>query len=239
MNGLAFLNQINMTFPDPEQALVDPNGLLAVGGDLHPQRLLTAYYNGIFPWFNQEDPILWWSPDPRAIFELEDIHISRSLRKTIKRQQFYVTINQDFEHVISQCAAPRAKQAGTWITQDIINAYCQLHTLGRAHSIEVRNKSDNQVVGGLYGVNVGQIFCGESMFHIQPDTSKIAFVALANHLKKYHYKFIDAQIDNPYLQSLGSKQLTRKEFLGRLRHKRDIILANKCWLPQEIEIGIQ
>lgn len=238
MNGLAFLNQINMTFPDPERALVDPNGLLAVGGDLQPQRLLTAYYNGIFPWFNQDDPILWWSPDPRAIFELDDVHISRSLRKTIKRRQFYVTINQDFEHVIRQCAAPRAKQAGTWITQDIINAYCQLHTLGRAHSIEVRHTSDDQLVGGLYGINVGQIFCGESMFHIQADASKIAFVALINHLKKYHYKLIDAQIDNPYLQSLGSKQLTRTEFLCRLRHKRDILLDKNCWLPQEIEIGI-
>ncbi|BDM64917.1 leucyl/phenylalanyl-tRNA--protein transferase [Shewanella sp. NFH-SH190041] len=236
MNSLPFLNPANTLFPPPEQALTDPNGLLAIGGDLSAPRLLSAYYNGIFPWFNDDDPILWWSPDPRAVFSPQAIHISHSLKKTLKKQPWRFTINHAFTEVITACAAPRAKQAGTWITDTIQTAYQALHQLKRAHSLEVWQ--DNELIGGLYGINVGGVFCGESMFHRRNNASKAAMAALGHHLHQYQYQLIDAQLMNPYLVSLGAKPLSRRDFLHRLHQLRDLKLDTQCWQPQEINIDL-
>lgn len=236
MNTLSFLQGIADPFPAPELALTEPNGLLAVGGDLHPQRLLTAYYQGIFPWFSHEDPILWWSPDPRAIFLPDEVNVSRSLRKFIKKAGWRFTINHAFADVVAGCAMPREQQAGTWITGEIRLAYQQLHELGRAHSIEVWQ--EQRLIGGLYGINVGQVFCGESMFHRETNASKAAFVMLSQHVKAAGYQLIDAQVMNPHLLSLGARALKRDDFIGRLQQLRDGSTAAHCWDKQEVQIAL-
>lgn len=232
MNSLSFLTTQNTRFPSPDRALNDPNGLLAIGGDLTVERLIEAYYQGIFPWFNHEDPILWWSPDPRAIFIPGEIHVSKSLKKTIKKNAWKVTINQDFANVVRGCAAPREKQDGTWITSDIFNAYLALHHTKIAHSIEVWQQ--NQLIGGLYGVAIGQVFCGESMFHSKTNASKLALIALEQHILRWGFKLIDAQIINPHLTSLGAKEIPRNDFIRLITDFRDKTINPNCWQTQEV-----
>ncbi|WOT06526.1 leucyl/phenylalanyl-tRNA--protein transferase [Shewanella youngdeokensis] len=236
MNKLSYLNPEQLDFPPAEQALRDPNGLLAVGGDLQPDRLLNAYYNGIFPWFNQDDPILWWSPDPRAVFIPGSLNISRSLVKYLKKQQWTFTINKQFSKVMQGCAAPRAKQDGTWITADIQQAYLSLHQQGRAHSIEVWE--NDTLIGGLYGLAIGQVFCGESMFHLRTNASKAAMIVLQQHLLRCGFKLIDAQVENDHLSSMGSKSISRNDFLELLRHLRNGNVNSDSWLTTEVKIEL-
>ncbi len=201
-------------FPPAEQAFKEPNGLLAAGGQLTPDWLLQAYTHGIFPWFSENEPILWWSPNPRAVLFPDDLKISRSLRKTINQNRFTVTFNQAFMQVMNACAAPRKNIPDTWITPEMLNAYNQLHKLGIAHSVEVwQNK---ELVGGVYGIALGQVFFGESMFHSIRDASKVAFVKLIERLKQQNFKLIDCQVHSDHLQSLGATEIPRSEFLKLL-----------------------
>lgn len=202
-------------FPPIEHALDDPNGLLAAGGDLAPERLIDAYRKGIFPWFDQDQPILWWSPSPRAVLFPDQIHISRSLHKALRKGRFNVTMDNCFNDVIRACAEPRTYSDGTWITQEMIEAYCRLHELGYAHSIEVW--ADSKLVGGVYGIALGKVFFGESMFSRQTNASKIAFVYLVSQLQAWGFQLIDCQVENPHLASLGSTNITRAEFKSILQ----------------------
>lgn len=211
MIRIPVLNHPGQDFPPIEQALKEPNGLLAAGGDLSIPRLLRAYTLGIFPWFDEDQPILWWSPDPRAVLFPQDLHISRSLHKTLRSQRFTVTFDQQFESVIRACSAPRTGSQGTWITEDIVAAYCALHRRGFAHSVECWN-DEGKLVGGLYGMALGQLFFGESMFSRATDTSKVAFVHLVKQLEDWRYPLIDCQVMNPHLASLGATLIPRSEF---------------------------
>jgi leucyl/phenylalanyl-tRNA--protein transferase len=197
-------------FPPIEHALEDPNGLLAAGGDLTPKRLIDAYSKGIFPWFEQDQPILWWSPSPRAVLFPEKLHISRSLRKTLRKKIYHVTLDTAFTQVITACSQPRSYSDGTWITEDMIAAYIRLHELGYAHSVEAWR--DGELVGGLYGIALGKLFFGESMFSRATDASKVAFVHLAKQLQIWNYKLIDCQVENPHLNSLGASLMPRHDF---------------------------
>jgi len=202
------------TFPNPEFALDDPNGLLAAGGDLSPVRIVAAYRQGIFPWYNPGEPILWWSPDPRAVLYPNHLKISRSLRKTLNKQLFRVTLDSAFGQVMRQCASPREGQQGTWITPEILNAYSNLHTMGIAHSVECW--MGEQLVGGLYGLALGKVFFGESMFSKATDASKVALVYLVAQLKHWGYELIDCQVATAHLLSLGAELIPRTQFLGEL-----------------------
>ncbi len=208
-------------FPDVNRALKEPDGLLAIGGDLDSSRLLDAYQRGIFPWYNQGQPILWWSPDPRCILEPLQIHISRSLKKILRQGVFEVTCNQAFDQVIRQCAAPRKGMAGTWITEDIIIAYTRLFEIGHILSVECWYKQ--QLVGGLYGVVIGKVYFGESMFSLMPNASKVAMVHLTEQLKTHEFRLIDCQLYSTHLQSLGAKNISRSEFIS--------LLGQYCKLP--------
>ncbi len=199
------------SFPPVETALEDPNGLLAVGGDLSPQRLIHAYRHGIFPWFGEEQPILWWSPDPRMVIFPEKFHCSRSLRRTLRRGVYRVTRNEDFGAVIRGCAAARGLETETWITVEMIAAYEQLHKLGYAHSFECWE--GDVLAGGLYGVILGRVLFGESMFSHRPDASKVVLA----HLCKSDFQLIDCQVANPHLQRLGAEQISRRHFVALLR----------------------
>lgn len=201
-------------FPDP--LLADDNGLLAVGGDLSPQRLLSAYSMGIFPWNHPEDPLLWWSPDPRCVLAPDELHISRSMAKLWRSNNFTITFDADFTQCIQQCSCAGQRQPETWISAEIIAAYLTLHRLGYAHSVECWQ--DNTLVGGLYGLAIGRCFCGESMFHRRANASKIAFIALAQRLKHLGYQMIDCQLPTEHLHSLGAYDIPRRAFLQRLRH---------------------
>ena len=211
MATLPWLSPEELYFPSIDTALKEPNGLLAVGGDLSPQRLLLAYKHGIFPWFEQDEPILWWSPSPRAVLFPERIHISKSLNKRLKRSDYTSSCDQAFEQVISHCAnTPRGGQVGTWITEEMRKAYTALHHQGHAHSVETWQ--DGRLVGGLYGISIGKLFFGESMFSHNTDASKVAFVALAQNLQRWDYPLIDCQISNPHLSSLGAEEILRPAF---------------------------
>ncbi|MEY2907960.1 MAG: leucyl/phenylalanyl-tRNA--protein transferase [Pseudomonadota bacterium] len=201
-------------FPPTEAALDEPNGLLAVGGDLSPERLLTAYGRGIFPWFSEGDPILWWSPNPRAVLLPENFKLSRTLRKSLRSKGFELACNYRFEAVMRACAAPRADGAGTWISEEMIAAYSTLHALGYAHSIEV--SQDGELVGGLYGIHLGKIFFGESMFSRVTDASKAALAALVWLARRGHFDLIDCQVESPHIMSLGAINIPRAEFEARL-----------------------
>jgi len=203
-----------ITFPDVELALKEPDGLLAIGGDLSIARLLSAYAGGIFPWYGPGQPILWWSPDPRLVLRPETLHISRSLRKTLRKRPFRVTLDAAFEAVIDNCAAPRDYAGGTWITAEMKTAYLELHRQGYAHSVECWQ--DKRLVGGLYGVSIGRIFFGESMFAHASDASKVALATLARQLGRWDFPVIDCQVHTRHLESLGAIPLPRKEFLGVL-----------------------
>ena len=205
------LNKYTLNFPDPRDANED--GIVAWGGDLTPSRLIRAYQNGIFPWYNKEDPIIWWSTNPRLIMELDDFKLSKSLKKSIKK--FTYKFDTNFKQVMIECQnAPREGQDGTWIQDDIIEAYTVLNGLGVAHSVE--SYFNDELVGGLYGVVVGGVFCGESMFAKKSDASKSAYAILIKHLKKWGYDFIDCQVPTQHLKSLGAKEVARDYFLMRL-----------------------
>jgi leucyl/phenylalanyl-tRNA---protein transferase len=200
-------------FPPVEET--SSEGILAVGGDLSPERLLLAYRSGIFPWFEEDEPILWWSPEERMVLFFDDLKISKSMRNILKKGEFNVTFNKDFKAVITNCQqAKRVGQNGTWITDDMINAYCKLHELGFAKSVEVWK--NNELVGGLYGIDLGDVFCGESMFSKVSNASKVAFITLAQKLEKADYKLIDCQVHNGHLESLGCVEIDREEFMAIL-----------------------
>lgn len=201
-------------FPDVERALIRPNGLLAFGGDLSPERLEQAYRRGIFPWYNVGDPILWWSPDPRTLLFPESLRISRSLRKRLRKQTFRVSMDRDFAGVIRACAAPRDPDGGTWILPEMIAAYERLHQRGLAHSVEVWR--DSCLVGGLYGVAIGRAFFGESMFSRASDASKVALVYLCARLQAWRFGLIDCQMRTEHLIQLGAVEVPRAELNRRL-----------------------
>lgn len=206
-------------FPPVEMAWKEPNGLLALGGDLSPTRLINAYKSGIFPWYNPDEPIYWWSPDPRSVLFPHKINLRRSLRKSIRglyKQGYQIRFDSDFSAVVQACAAPRINTGGTWITNEMYLAYMRLHNLGMAHSIEVWN-ADNELVGGLYGVATGGVFSGESMFSTERDTSKVAFIALAWHLQEWGYSLIDCQIENSHLLSMGAENISRDLYMKILK----------------------
>nr|WP_309760169.1 leucyl/phenylalanyl-tRNA--protein transferase [Flavobacterium sp.] len=197
-------------FPPVSEANKD--GILAIGGDLTPARLQLAYKSGIFPWFEDGEPIIWWSPNPRMVLFLDELIVSKSMRNILNRNIFKITFNQNFRDVISNCQIiKREGQNGTWITNDMIEAYCKLHQLGIAKSIEVWQ--NDILVGGLYGIDLGHVFCGESMFSKVSNASKVAFIALVNQLKKENYKLLDCQVYNPHLESLGCREINRIDFM--------------------------
>ena len=205
----------NEPFPPTEQALQEPNGLIAAGGDLSPERLLAAYRLGIFPWFSAGQPILWWSPDPRMVLFPNELRISRSLARRLRKQDYEVRFDTAFREVMLACAnTERPGQDGTWITPEIISAYCKLHDLGYAHSMETW--IDGQLAGGIYGVAIGKMFYGESMFHHVTDASKIALVHLMRYLQQNHFGMMDCQMKTSHLASLGAREIRRTEFSQRL-----------------------
>lgn len=214
MNILYQLNDEDCFFPPADRANKD--GLLAFGGDLSPQRLVVAYANGIFPWYNENEPLLWWSLDPRLIIRPGEMRVSKSLRRTLRSGKFEVRIDTNFREVMLHCAAtPRKGQDGTWIQDEMVEAYCELHNLGIAHSFEAYQ--DCELVGGLYGVSIGKVFCGESMFHTVTDASKVAFYHLHQFLQEHDFKLIDCQQETSHLMSLGAYSIPRKDFLEELK----------------------
>lgn len=218
MSALPWLDTRCHWFPDPETALDEPDGLLAIGGDLHPERLIQAYSQGIFPWFSDDQPVLWWSPNPRCVLFPSRVHIARSLRRRLNRNDLRITVDCAFEEVIRNCGALR--EEGTWITGDMEAAYCHLHELGHAHSFEAWN-ADGQLVGGLYGVAIGRCFFGESMFSRQRDASKVVFVHVARQLEHWGYALMDCQVENGHLMSLGAERISRRRFLTIIKENGD------------------
>ncbi len=223
-------------FPPTSQAMTDPNGLLATGGNLQPSTLLCAYSQGIFPWFESDEEILWWSPDPRLILKSDQIHISRSLKKAARRSGWALRYDGAFSEVMTRCARIDRgnEESGTWITQNMLQAYLELHELGVAHSIEVLD--GERLIGGLYGVLLDNVFFGESMFSLEPNASKVAFVALSRLCKDHGIEIIDCQVYNPHLESLGAHVMSRQDFENHLRDAiktpMSSILRNPlCLLP--------
>ena len=214
MGQLTWLDASSTDFPPARRALKSPNGLLAAGGDLSPARLLSAYRNGIFPWYEAGQPILWWCPDPRTILAPSELHISRSMRKVMRQTSFSVTLDQDFPAVMAACAAPRGDTDATWITPAMQAAYTRMHHQGHAHSVEVWEAGE--LVGGLYGLALGRVFFGESMFSIRTNASKIAFITLAEHLSECDFVLIDCQMPTDHLFSLGARSMSRADFLQQL-----------------------
>ncbi|MBO4599308.1 MAG: leucyl/phenylalanyl-tRNA--protein transferase [Bacteroidales bacterium] len=200
-------------FPNPEEA--EPDGLIAIGGDLSPERLIQAYINGIFPWYSEGEPLLWWSLDPRMVLFPDEFLCSKSLRRVVNSHKFEVRIDTAFEQVMRGCAnALREGQEGTWITEEMVSAYMRLHQLGFAHSFETYFQG--RLVGGLYGVSLGRFFFGESMFHTVTDASKVAFVRLVQFAQEHHFRLIDAQQETLHLASLGARPIPRRQFLSLL-----------------------
>jgi leucyl/phenylalanyl-tRNA---protein transferase len=216
---LTWLQRNSLDFPPLSKALREPNGLLAAGGDLRPERLIQAYRHGCFPWFQDGQPILWWSPDPRTVLLPNNLHVSRSLAKVMRQGRYRVTFDQAFAEVIRACAAPRSYAAETWITSPMQDAYLELHQRGIAHSVEVWR--DDLLVGGLYGLAMGQLFFGESMFSRADNASKVGFVTLVEHLKDWGFVLIDCQMPTEHLLSLGAQTISRTEFAGYLNAHLD------------------
>jgi len=210
-DGYVLALEQDSTFPPLNQALKEPNGLIAIGGDLSCERLLEAYTHGIFPWFSEDEPIMWWSPNPRMVLFPQELKISNSLQKTLKKQIYEVKINTAFREVMTACSqVKRPNQTGTWINHAMIDAYSQLHALG--HAISSETWLDNKLVGGCYGVIIGQMFYGESMFHTHTDASKVAFVNLIDYLKSKDVGMIDCQMKTPLLESFGGREISREAF---------------------------
>lgn len=231
------LDPHDCSFPSPELALSEPDGLLAIGGDLRPERLLTAYRFGIFPWFSDDQPILWWSPDPRCVLIPEQLYLSRSLRKRLRKGEFVITLDTDFAGVIRACAEARAKQPGTWITLEMQQAYISLHRLGYAHSVEAWYQGI--LVGGLYGIALGKAFFGESMFSRRTDASKVAFAHLVRQLEAWEFELIDCQVSSAHLESLGATSQSRTQFLAGLDRLCSDLSPQPDWrLQPEIARGL-
>ncbi len=206
----------NIIFPEIETT--SKEGVIAVGGDLSPARLLLAYRSGIFPWFNDDEPIIWWAPNPRMVLFLDELKVSKSMRTVLNRNLFEITFNTNFKAVILNCKQiEREGQPGTWITTEMADAYCKLHELGIAKSVEVWQ--NGELVGGLYGIDLGHIFCGESMFSKVSNASKVAFITLVNQLKKENYALLDCQVYNEHLASLGCREIDRSDFMQILKNK--------------------
>lgn len=236
---IAYLNDTT-PFPPVEQALRSPNGLLAAGGTLAPHRLLDAYRHGIFPWFNEGDPVLWWSPDPRMVLFPDEFKVSRSLRKTLQKKIYEIRVDTSFEAVMRACAAPRRGQAGTWISEDVIAAYARLHHMGLAHSVEAWHEGG--LAGGLYGVGIGRMFYGESMFSRKTDASKVALAHLVAQLRRWNFGMIDCQMKTLHLASLGAREVPRAEFIQCLKELVERPGPVCKWrfeekLPDEMAIG--
>lgn len=221
-------------FPDVTGALAEPDGLLAAGGDLCSERLLAAYKGGIFPWYDDGQPILWWSPDPRCVLWPEELHISRRLQQQIRNSPAELRFNHAFGDVIRACAGERKSQQGTWITADMVTAYEQLHTEGWAHSIEVWQ--ENELTGGLYGICIGQVFFGESMFSAMPNTSKIAMLGLIKHMRRFGLELIDCQVESQHLATLGARVIPRGEFIQILGKACDPPTRHQDWPKKPIPI---
>ncbi len=214
-------------FPPLERALREPSGLLAAGADLSPARLLSAYRSGIFPWYSEGQPLLWWSPDPRMALFPAEFRLPRSLAKRLRRQDYEIRVDTAFETVMRCCAAPRADGAGTWITEDMIAAYCELHRLGHAHSVETW--IDGRLAGGLYGIALGRAFYGESMFTRAPDASKIALAQLVRRLQHHQFGIIDCQMNTTHLARFGAREIPRSEFSQRLEELVNYPAAADVW----------
>lgn len=221
-------------FPSPFEALEEPNGLLAFGGDLSPERLHKAYHSGIFPWYGPGEPILWWSPSPRAVFIPKTFTAAKSLKKFQRKHQYRVSINHATEQVIDYCASTRSADE-TWLNGEMRQSYKALAKLGICHSVEVWR--DDKLIGGLYGLSIGQIFCGESMFSLETNASKIALWYFCQHFTEYGGQFIDCQVMNPHLESLGASELDREEFMQKLLSFREAELSQGCFEPQWIKRG--
>lgn len=222
-------NDRGVDFPPVDSALTDPNGLLAAGGDLSPQRLLAAYQTGVFPWYSEGQPILWWTPDPRTVLTPSRFHLSRSLRKSIRRDHWELTVNQAFSDVVAGCAAPRPDQEETWITAPMRDAYGRLHELGWAHSVEVWQ--EQQLVGGIYGVAIDRLFCGESMFMRKTNASKVALFALCKILARDQFELLDCQMYTQHLASLGAEEVTRARYVADIA---TLAARLKPWHPDPI-----
>jgi leucyl/phenylalanyl-tRNA--protein transferase len=216
---LTWLSRDSLEFPPLNKAMREPNGLLAAGGDLSAERLIQAYRHGCFPWFQDGQPVLWWSPDPRTVLPPAEVHVSRSLAKVLRQQRYRVSFDQDFVGVLQGCAGPRAYSDGTWITAPMQQAYLRLHERGYAHSVEVW--LGDELVGGLYGLAMGQLFFGESMFSRADNASKIGFVTLVERLKHWGFVLIDCQMPTQHLQSFGARSIPRAEFAEWLERHLD------------------
>lgn len=220
--------EANSPFPPLQAALKEPNGLLAIGGDLSPQRLLAAYARGTFPWYSTGEPILWWSPDPRMVLFPDDLKVSRSLEKRLRRDDYEIRFDSAFRDVMEACSAiSRPDQDGTWIVPDMIEAYCRLYELGHAHSVETW--MNGQLVGGLYGVAIGCMFYGESMFHRATDTSKLAFVHLVRYLQRHGFGMIDCQMRTEHLARFGAREIPRAEFAAQLEELINMSHPYEVW----------
>ncbi len=220
-------------FPSPESALDHPEGLVAAGGDLSPMRLLRAYYEGLFPWYEEDQPILWWSPNPRGVIEPKEFILHKSLIRTLRRSQYSISYDTAFKDVITACSEPRKGTRGTWITKDMIHAYVHLHQLKHAHSIEVWD-SEHQLIGGVYGISIGTIFFGESMFSRKTDASKIALLYLSAYLDTWNFDLIDTQLPSDHLSFLGGKEMIRKDYLSRLANYTKKSPSVDAWKPDQI-----
>ncbi|NKF22494.1 leucyl/phenylalanyl-tRNA--protein transferase [Solimonas marina] len=214
-------------FPPVHLAMRDPNGLLAIGGDLSPTRLMRAYRQGIFPWYNPDEPVLWWCPDPRTVLFPNEMHVSRSLGKAIRRADYAVSFDRAFDTVLVECGAARSKCRGTWLGDDMRHAYGELFRRGHAHSVEIWR--DGALIGGLYGVTLGRVFFGESMFSRATDASKIALYWLSRQLQVWDFEMIDCQVSSAHLLSLGARELARTTFLKQLAIAVDATPANRAW----------
>lgn len=215
-------------FPKVSQALDYPNGLLCAGGDLSPTRLLSAYHQGIFPWYSEQEPILWWTPSPRCVMFPDSMHISRSLKKKLKHHAFRITFDHAFDKVIASCSEPRPNQPDTWITDEMRDAYQEMHKLGWAHSVEVWD--DNSLVGGLYGLSIERVFFGESMFSKVTNASKIALIFLARLLAQQNFVLIDCQVQSDHLETLGAISIPREDFCNILRQNARVEKSHpKLW----------
>jgi leucyl/phenylalanyl-tRNA--protein transferase len=215
------------SFPPVESAFREPDGLLAAGGDLSPERLLDAYRHGIFPWYSHGQPILWWSPDPRAVFATDRVHVSTRLKRWLRHCDWTIAADRDFAGVMRACAAPRATQTGTWITSEMYAAYCWLHALGHAHSVEVY--AGNTLAGGIYGVAIGHMFFGESMFSAETNGSKVALIALCRVLREWGFALLDAQVASEHLMTMGAFTMPRAEFVNYVAKASVAAFRNGSW----------
>jgi len=227
LSSLPWLNDEDFEFPAPYLALTEPNGLLAAGGNLAPSTLIAAYSKGIFPWFEEGQPILWWTPDPRMVLFPEELHVGRSLGKAMRKSPFSITTDMAFNDVITACAQRRQDAEGTWITPEMIDAYGDLHAMGVAHSVEAWE--DSELVGGLYGVAIGGMFFGESMFSHRDNASKIAFATMVNKLRELNYRLIDCQVASAFLASLGAREIPRREFMTYLPKPEEFSRNREHW----------